>query len=78
VTRAGALNVEAPALVFNAWPRQAALTRRGAPGRFGTNDPKTLLARHGWEAEATHPGGEEANYGLLSIPMTPRRVPGLP
>jgi methyltransferase (TIGR00027 family) len=60
------------------WPMQAALTRRGAPGRFGTNDPETLLARHGWEAEVTQPGEEGANYGRWSMPMTPRRVPGLP
>jgi hypothetical protein len=30
-----------------AWPMQAALARRRAPGRFATNDPETLMARHG-------------------------------
>ncbi len=61
-----------------AWPMRAALARRGAPGWFGTNDPETLMARHGWEADATQPGEEGANYGRWPSPMVPRRVPGLP
>ena len=61
-----------------AWPMQATLARRGAPGRFGTNDPETLMARHGWEADVTQPGEEGANFGRWPRPMVPRDVPGLP
>jgi methyltransferase (TIGR00027 family) len=61
-----------------AWPMQAALARRGAPGRFGTNGPETLMARHCWKAEVTQPGEEGANYGRWSTPKLPRQVPGVP
>jgi methyltransferase (TIGR00027 family) len=61
-----------------AWPLQAALARLGAPGRFGTNDPERLMARHGWEADVTQPGEEGANFGRWPRPMLPRDVPGLP
>jgi methyltransferase (TIGR00027 family) len=61
-----------------AWPMQAALARRGAPGRFGTNDPETLMARHGWEADVTQPGEEGANFGRWPRPMVPRDVPSIP
>ncbi|MBA4115525.1 MAG: SAM-dependent methyltransferase [Rubrobacter sp.] len=61
-----------------AWPMQAALARRGAPGQFGTNDPETLMAHHGWEADATQPGEGGANYGRWPSPMLPRRVPSVP
>jgi methyltransferase (TIGR00027 family) len=61
-----------------AWPTQAALARRGAPGRFGTNEPETLMARHGWEADVTQPGEEGANFGRWPRLMVPRDVPGLP
>ena len=61
-----------------AWPLQAALARLGAPGRFGTNDPERLMARHGWEADVTQPGEEGANFGRWPRPMLPREVPGLP
>jgi methyltransferase (TIGR00027 family) len=61
-----------------AWPMQVALARRGAPGRFGTNDPETLMAHHGWEADVTQPGEEGANFGRWPRPMIPREVPGLP
>jgi methyltransferase (TIGR00027 family) len=61
-----------------AWPMQAALAWRGAPGRFGTNAPETLMAHHGWEADVTQPGEEGANYGRWPTPMVPREVPGLP
>jgi methyltransferase (TIGR00027 family) len=61
-----------------AWPMQATLARRGAPGRFGTNDPETLMARHGWEADVTQPGEGGANYGRWPRPMVSRDVPGLP
>ena len=61
-----------------AWPMQVALARRGAPGRFGTNDPEKLMAHHGWEADVTQPGEGEANYGRWPRLMVPREVPGLP
>ena len=61
-----------------AWPLQAALARLGAPGRFGTNDPERLMARHGWEADVTQPGEEGANFGRWPRPMLPREVLGLP
>jgi methyltransferase (TIGR00027 family) len=61
-----------------AWPMQAALARRGAPGRFGTNDPETLMAHHGWEADVTQPGEEGANFERWPRPMVPRWFPGLP
>jgi O-methyltransferase involved in polyketide biosynthesis len=83
VTEAGSLlglDVMNRGLFFSpmAWPMQVALARRGAPGRFGTNDPETLMARHGWEADVTQPGEEGANFGRWPTPMLPREVPGLP
>jgi O-methyltransferase involved in polyketide biosynthesis len=61
-----------------AWPQQAALARRGAPGRFGTNNPEKLMAHHGWETGVTQPGEEGANYGRWPRPMLPRWLPGIP
>lgn len=61
-----------------AWSMQAALARRGSPGRIGTDDPETLMARHGWEADVTRPGEEETSYGRWPRPMAPREMPGLP
>ena len=61
-----------------AWPTQAALARRGAPGRFGTNTPETLLAAHGFDADVTQPGEEGANFGRWPRPFVPRAMPGLP
>jgi methyltransferase (TIGR00027 family) len=61
-----------------AWPMQLALARRGAPGRFGTNYPEALMARHGWEADVTQPGEERANFGRWPKPTVPRDVPGIP
>ncbi len=60
------------------WPLLEALSRRDAPGRFGTNDPEPLFAEHGWEAEVTQPGEREANYGRWPYPVAPRRMPGVP
>jgi methyltransferase (TIGR00027 family) len=60
-----------------AWPLQAALAWRGAPGRFGTNDPEALMARHGFDADVTQPGEQGANFGRWPTPL-PREVPGLP
>jgi len=61
-----------------AWPLQAALAWRDTPGRFGTNDPETLMVRHGFVADVTQPGEKGANYGRWPSPMLPRAVPGLP
>ena len=61
-----------------AWLMQAALAWRGAPGRFGTNDPETLMVHHGWEADVTQPGEEGANFERWPRPMVPRWFPGLP
>ncbi|MCA1729842.1 MAG: SAM-dependent methyltransferase, partial [Actinobacteria bacterium] len=61
-----------------AWPMRVALARRGATGRFGTNDPEKLMAHHGWEADVTQPGEEGANFGRWPRPRLPRRLPGLP
>jgi methyltransferase (TIGR00027 family) len=60
------------------WPLLEALSRRGVPGRFGTNDPEALFAEHGWEAEVTQPGERVANYGRWPYPVAPRRLPGVP
>jgi len=54
------------------------LERRGAPWRFGTNEPEALLARHGWQALVRQPGEEGANFGRWPWPVTPRDLPGFP
>lgn len=56
----------------------ATFARHGAPGSFGANDPESLLAGYGWEAEATQPGERGANYGRWPYPVVPRGVPGVP
>ena len=61
-----------------AWPQQAVLAQRGAPGLFGTDDPETLMAHHGWGADVTQPGEEGANYGRWPRPILSREMPGLP
>jgi methyltransferase (TIGR00027 family) len=61
-----------------AWPLQATLAWRGAPGRFGTNNPERMMSRHGWEADVRQPGEEGANFGRWPKPMLPREVPTLP
>ena len=61
-----------------AWPMQAALARRGAPGRFGTNTPETLLAAHGFDADVTQPGEDGANFGRWPQSFVPRAMPGVP
>jgi O-methyltransferase involved in polyketide biosynthesis len=60
-------------------PLLAAFARRGAPGRFGVNDPEALLAECGWEeAEVTQPGEWGANYGRWLYPVAPQGLPGIP
>jgi methyltransferase (TIGR00027 family) len=61
-----------------AWPQQLALAWQGAPGRFGTDYPKTLLANHGWEADVIQTGEEGANFGRWPLAMMPWWLPGLP
>lgn len=61
-----------------AWLQQVVLAWRGAPGRFGANDPEKLIAYHGWEADVRQPGEEGANFGRWPRPMVSRNVPGLP
>ena len=61
-----------------AWPQQAALAWRGAPGLFGTDEPETLMVNHGWEADVRQPGEEGANFGRWPRPILPREVPALP
>ena len=54
-------------------PLLAAFAGRGAPGRFGVNDPIALLAECGWEeAKTTQPGEWGANYGRWPYPVAPR------
>lgn len=60
------------------WPLLGTFARRGVVGRFGTDDPETLLADHGWEARVTQPGEREANYGRWPYPVVHRNVPGIP
>ena len=60
------------------WPLLGTFSRRGAPGRFGTNHPEALFAEHGWEAKVTQPGEREANYGRWPYAVAPRRMPGVP
>jgi methyltransferase (TIGR00027 family) len=74
------LDVMNRGLLFSplAWPQQVAFARRGAPGLFGTDNPETLVAHHGWDADVTQPGEEGANYGRWPRPLLSREVPGLP
>lgn len=60
-----------------AWPQLSVLAARGARGRFGTNIPEDFLRDHGWEAKATQPGDEGANFERLPQPPT-RTLPGIP
>jgi methyltransferase (TIGR00027 family) len=59
-------------------PLLAAFARHGASGRFGANDPETLLVEHGWVAEATQAGEWGANYGRWPYPVALRRAAGVP
>jgi len=61
-----------------AWSQQLALARQGAPGRFGTDNPRTLLADYGWDAEVLQTGEEEANFGRWPMPVMPWWLPGVP
>jgi methyltransferase (TIGR00027 family) len=55
------------------------LARLGAPWLFGSNDPASLLAAHGWQADVIlQPGDEGANFGRWPRRVPPRHIPGLP
>jgi methyltransferase (TIGR00027 family) len=60
------------------WPLLATFAGYGVPGRFGTNDPETLFAKHGWKVQAIQAGEHEANYGRWPYPVVPREVAGIP
>ncbi len=60
------------------WPLRSALAWTGAPGTFGTDEPEALLYRHGWKADVTRPGEEEANFGRWPNPAPSRWTAGFP
>jgi O-methyltransferase involved in polyketide biosynthesis len=72
------LDVPNRAFLTSDWTRQLAeaMARRGAPYRFATDEPESLLAEFGWTAEATQLGGEDANYGRWPYPVLPRGALG--
>jgi methyltransferase (TIGR00027 family) len=43
----------------------------GMPWRFGTDDPRALLAGHGWDADVTRCGDEGAHFGRWPWPPVP-------
>jgi O-methyltransferase involved in polyketide biosynthesis len=56
----------------------AGLRRKGMPWRFGSDDPEGLLAAHGWTAEASQYGDDDANFGRWPWPPAPRDDAGWP
>jgi len=48
----------------------------GSPWIFGINDPKTYLAKHGWQGVVTQPGEPDADYGRWPYPPIPYRNTG--
>jgi len=47
--------------------RQLSPSLKGASFQFGTNDPRQLLADHGWTTSSVmHPGDEGANFGRFT------------
>lgn len=49
-----------------------------AAARFGTDEPRALLAAHGWDATVHQYGDETANFGRWPYPQIPRDDPALP
>jgi methyltransferase (TIGR00027 family) len=43
-----------------------------ANARYGTDDPESLLATHGWKAHVSQYGDEGANFGRWPFPPVPR------
>jgi len=61
-----------------AWPLLESFAWLGSPLRFGTNEPESLLAGHGWHARAVQPGEPAADYGRWPYPVPPKSISGLP
>ncbi len=61
---------------FDAW--LDAFARKGMPWRFGSDDPEGLLGAHGWTAEASQYGDDDANFGRWPWPPAPRDDAGWP
>lgn len=57
-------------LLSNPWMQQAlkAMGERGMGWRFGTDDPVSLFAQLGWEAEVKQPAEEGAKYNPQRFP----------
>lgn len=61
------------------WTQEARrqMDEQGIGWRFGTNDPRGLLAQFGWDAAVTRPGDEGAHFGRWPYPPMPD-LPDLP
>jgi hypothetical protein len=55
------------------WRREAqdTLRRSGAAQRSAMDDPAGVLGERGWQATATQPGEEGANFGRWPFPVAP-------
>lgn len=56
----------------------ARLEAAGMSRRFATDDPESLLASHGWEADVAEYGEEGANFGRWPWPPIDRHDTSLP
>jgi methyltransferase (TIGR00027 family) len=54
------------------------VARLGAPWRFGTDEPETLLEPLGWDVTAHDLGTFASEVGRWPWPVVPRWVPGVP
>ncbi len=54
------------------------MERIGAPWIFGSDDPASLVAPHGWDAVVTEPGIVGNALGRWPFPAVPARLPGIP
>ncbi|MEU8874828.1 SAM-dependent methyltransferase [Streptomyces javensis] len=66
-----ATTLTAPAVA----PLLEVFERQGCPWLSGHDEPETLFAEYGIEAEAVQPGEESAHYGRWPDPVHPRHVP---
>ncbi len=74
-------DVASQSLLTARWmaPYLRAFEQRGAPWRFGTDQPEVLLARCGWRPlTVREPGGKDTRFGRWRWPVVPRWVPGAP
>ncbi len=46
----------------------AMMAANGSPFQFGTDDPATLMAGHGWTSQVTRFGEPDANFGRWTLP----------